>query len=237
MAAAKGYFNLAAHQRPSVGDTKTSVLGIDHMGWLICDGRLLNVNDWKFLFDVVGYSFGSNITGTQFQLPNPAGRVPGFVGSGSGLTARSMGSNVGTETHTLIINEMPAHTHGSVAATGNNNGNGNTTSYTHSHGGSTSGLIGGTNIVNSLENVYNSLSPLNAVVNAGEGTHDHTISDDTHNHQIYNTGGGQPHNNMQPTLFLGNLFIYSGKVSYGNNPFTAGIYANTGSSALTSNLV
>jgi hypothetical protein len=27
---------------------------------------------------------------------------------------------------------------------------------------------------------------------------------------IYNTGGGLPHNNMQPTLFIGNTFIYSG---------------------------
>jgi microcystin-dependent protein len=27
---------------------------------------------------------------------------------------------------------------------------------------------------------------------------------------INNTGGGLPHNNMQPTLFIGNVFIYAG---------------------------
>jgi hypothetical protein len=33
---------------------------------------------------------------------------------------------------------------------------------------------------------------------------------DSHRHQIASNGGSQPHNNMQPTLFLGNLFIYCG---------------------------
>ena len=40
------------------------------------------------------------------------------------------------------------------------------------------------------------------------------------------TGGGLAHNNMQPTLFIGNMFVYSGKVNYSNGkfPYTAGIY-------------
>lgn len=231
------WFQLTAHQRPSVGDMKTSALGIDHMGWLVCDGRALNIVDFPQLYNVIGRSFGSN-TVNDFFLPNPAGRVPGFVGAGSGLTTRALGSNVGAETHTLTIAEMPAHKHGSVDVTGNTNGDGVTGSYTHNHGGQTSGLIGGTNIVNSLENVYNSLSPLNAVVNAGEGTHDHSISSDTHNHSIGSTGGGSNHNNMQPTLFVGNMFIYSGRPFYGSNaitptfPYTAGIYSQSSSAPI-----
>lgn len=207
MAAAKGYFHLAAHQRPNVGDTKTSVLDIDHMGWLKCDGRLLGVSDWRFLYDVIGYSFGSNVSGTQFRLPDPAGRVAGYVGSGSGLTSRAMGSNFGTETHTLTIAEMPTHNHGL-----------NDPGHTHS---------------------YNSVQASLATTGGGPADNtefgNNTTGSNTTGITMSNTGGSNAHNNMQPTLFLGNLFIYSGKVGYGNNPFTAGIYA--GGIGLGSNIV
>jgi microcystin-dependent protein len=33
-----------------------------------------------------------------------------------------------------------------------------------------------------------------------------------HQHSIATQGGDDPHNNMQPTLFIGNMFIYSGKI-------------------------
>ena len=133
----RNWFQLTAHQRPSVGDMKTSAIGIDHMGWLVCDGRALNIVDFPQLYNVIGRSFGSN-TAADFKLPAPAGRVPGFVGAGAGLTARALGSNTGTETHTLTINEMPAHTHGSSNVSGNTNGNGITDlSGAHTHSGTT----------------------------------------------------------------------------------------------------
>jgi microcystin-dependent protein len=208
MAVSRSYFHLAAHQRPSVGDTKTSVVELDHMGWLKCDGRLLNVTDWKFLFDVVGYKFGSN-TSNQFRLPDPAGRVAGYVGSGSGLTSRLMGATVGAETHTLTINEMPAHTHGASNATGNNDGSGIT---------SASGSAAESELV-------------------GSGSGPNVAGSSNHTHTIGTTGGGAAHNNMQPTLFVGNMFIYSGKSTYGSNPFTAGIYIQATPNVLGSNLV
>jgi len=52
------YDTLNAHQRPMVGDTKMSVVNVDHIGWLKCDGRVLNVNDYYFLWETIGYSFG-----------------------------------------------------------------------------------------------------------------------------------------------------------------------------------
>ncbi len=200
MASARGFFNLSAHQRPNVGDTKTSVVDIDHLGWLKCDGRALLKNEWKFLFDVIGYSFGSN-TSNDFFLPSPAGRVVGYTGSGAGLTTRAMGSNFGTETHTLTVAEMPTHNH-----TGTTDPAGNAAES---------------------EGVSNTLNQAQV---SGSLTHTHTFT-------TSNAGGSNAHNNMQPTLFLGNLFIYSGKVGYGNNPFTAGIFTTVGAGISGSNLV
>ena len=92
------------------------------MGWLKCDGSLLSKADYGLLYNVVGGTFGE--TATHFRLPDPLGRVIGVVGAGTDLTARAKGDSLGEETHTLIINEMPAHKHGTVDVSGNTNGDG-----------------------------------------------------------------------------------------------------------------
>lgn len=190
----RDYFQLTAHQRPMTGDTKTSVLLTDHLGWLLCDGRLLNVSDYPFLFGAIHYAFGSNTSGTQFQLPNPAGRVPGFTGSGSNLTPRNMGSNFGTETHRLTVAEMPTHNHG-------------ITDPGHYHTGTTdaAGYAG------EPVSVQQPITGTDVADNTGSHTHAFTTTTENTNITINNNGGSNAHNNMQPTLFLGNLFIYSGK--------------------------
>lgn len=53
-----------------------------------------------------------------------------------------------------------------------------------------------------------------------------TINNDgLHNHTIASNGMDQPHNNMQPTLFMGNMFIYSGVPTLGYWPYTIGMDA------------
>ena len=229
----RNWFQLTAHQRPSIGDMKTSALSIDHMGWLFCDGRVLNIVDFPQLYNVIGQSFGSN-SATTFRLPAPAGRVPGFVGTGAGLTARALGSNVGTETHTLTINEMPAHTHGSSNVSGNTNGNGITDlSGAHTH----SGITDAAGYSQSFTSVLGSVGvgSTNVADDIGDHTHAFTTGQPSvlHHHKIGSTGGGAAHNNMQPTLFVGNMFMYCGRPFYGSNaitptfPFTAGIYVQS----------
>jgi microcystin-dependent protein len=77
-------------------------------GYLICDGSLYNATDYPNLFSVIGYTYGGS-TG-QFNVPNLKGRVPvGIDGSQSEFNV--LGEVGGEKTHTLTINEMPAHTH------------------------------------------------------------------------------------------------------------------------------
>jgi len=200
--------------KPTVGDTKLSLVGSDHIGWLICDGRTLNVKDFYYLYEVIGTTYGTTAS-TTFKLPNPAGRVLGVIGSGVGLTTRAAGSNVGAETHTLTIAEMPTHNHpGSSnmnSTTGITLNNSNSAASTASH------------------NVRGVMSPIAADDSTcADGANANlSLLDPGHTHTLVmsNQGGSTAHNNMQPTLFVGNMFIYSGKPSVGSYPFTGnGIY-------------
>jgi microcystin-dependent protein len=217
----RDFFELTARARPMVGDTKTSALDLDHLGWLKCDGRSLATNQFQFLFDVIGYSFGGS--GSNFYLPDPRGCVPGFVGSNdggytgpTGPTNRLLGQVVGEEAHTLSIPEMP--THGHTGTTSNA-----TTSITH-NAPATDGNYGLIRVSASTGATTNNGTDLD--VTAGEpdvvtrpAALALTDPGHVHNFTTTNTGGSNYHNNMQPTIFVGSLFIYSGKPHYGASPF------------------
>jgi microcystin-dependent protein len=220
-----------------VGDTKMSALSLDHMGWLICDGRTFYKSEFPFLFDVIGYSFGGS--GDSFVLPNPAGCVPGFIGTGVypinganlGPTPRELGDLLGQETHILTMPELATHNHG-VEATGGSNTSDNTTipwiDPGHTHAGTTNAAGFGTSTQNITSVAGGGGDHIDAADNTGNHTHTFTtnssqtgLTDPGHHHVINPSGSNLPHNNMQPTIFLGNLFMYSGKPFYGTNPFCA----------------
>lgn len=151
---------------PSLGDLKHSIAPLDHDGWMICDGRSLSKEEYAQLFALIGTTFGS-VDGDHFNIPDSRGRVLGSIGSGAGLSARTLGQTVGEELHTLTINQMPAHTHTYIQQDG-------VQSIAAASGGGTTA--------------------------ADEPTKTSTTS---------STGAGQAFNVMQPTIFIGNVFIYA----------------------------
>lgn len=228
----RGFLTFGAHQKPTVGDTKTSVISNDHMGWLKCDGRSVAVADFEFLFNVIGYSYGGS--GDNFALPNAAGRVPGIVGTGTDTNSSTytigLGSTIGEYQHRLTISEMPAHTHGSSNVSGNTNGNGfvstsgahnhTITDPQHQHTGTTdaAGYAAASHQVAVSATTTGTADDTNNHVHTFTTNNQSTgitiNSNGAHNHAVFNTGGSNPHNNIQPTIGMGNMFIYTGRPTY-----------------------
>ncbi len=80
-------------------------------GFLPCDGTAVSRTTYAALFAIIGTSFGVGDGSTTFNLPDMRGRTIIGAGTGSGLTARTVGQSGGEETHQLTSTEMPAHTH------------------------------------------------------------------------------------------------------------------------------
>jgi microcystin-dependent protein len=74
----------------------------------------------------------------------------------------------------------------------------------HNHGGSTSAAGYGTNV--------------QSIAALGGGSTTACANSANHSHSISSQGGDQPHNNMQPTLFIGSMFIFSGVQTGVNDP-------------------
>ena len=79
-------------------------------GWAFCHGQLLPISQNTALFSLLGTTYGGNGK-TNFALPDLRGSVPMHPGQGLGLSERLLGETVGTQSHSLLESEIPAHTH------------------------------------------------------------------------------------------------------------------------------
>lgn len=80
-------------------------------GWLLCDGSAVSRATYADLFAAIGTTYGVGDGATTFNVPDTRGRAVAGAGTGSGLTARSLGQQMGAEDHQLTLPELPAHTH------------------------------------------------------------------------------------------------------------------------------
>ena len=218
-------------------------------GWLYCNGDTINQtsgtspdhhnsdgtgNDYQPLYNLLKASedwgnTGSLTWGTNnVKVPDFRSRSPVGVHTGasssiaSGLSARTLSDTAGTETHTMVIAEMPAHTHVMTCATANTSVTVN--SHAHSWSGSTStdghhthenndhlwGRSGVTN--NKIAVGGDDVNYGNFTTNSAGG-HAHTpsgtvggtvagITDPGHNHTVTaaSTGSGNAHTILSPII-------------------------------------
>ena len=94
---------------PFLGQILMVAFNFAPLGWALCNGQLMPINQNQALFSLLGTTFGGNGT-TDFALPNLQGRVPVHMGS-NGSSNYVMGQIGGAESVALTVNNLPAHSH------------------------------------------------------------------------------------------------------------------------------
>jgi len=95
---------------PYLGEIRIFSFNFPPKGWAQCNGQLLPINQYQALFAILGTTYGGNGTST-FALPNLQGRLPLHPGNGILL-----GESGGEASHTLLVSEIPQHTHNANAS-------------------------------------------------------------------------------------------------------------------------
>jgi microcystin-dependent protein len=94
---------------PFLGQILMVAFNFAPIGWALCNGQLMAINQNQALFSLLGTTYGGDGR-TNFALPNLQGRVPVHMGSnGSGNYV--LGQMGGAESVALSINNLPSHNH------------------------------------------------------------------------------------------------------------------------------
>ncbi|MET4697953.1 microcystin-dependent protein [Constrictibacter sp. MBR-5] len=96
---------------PFYGEIRAFAFPFAPVNWAYCNGQEVSVQQNQALFAVIGTMYGGNIAQYRFNLPNLQGQVAVGSGTGPGLTPRTVAQQLGSETVTLSISQIPPHTH------------------------------------------------------------------------------------------------------------------------------
>lgn len=100
---------------PFIGEIRYVGFTFAPLGWAVCAGQLMSIDQNTALFSLLGTTFGGDGQ-TTFALPDLQGRILLGQGQGPGLPAVVLGEQGGENSVTLTVGAIPAHTHG-VSAT------------------------------------------------------------------------------------------------------------------------
>lgn len=167
---------------PYLGQIMPAGFGIIPKGWAPCNGALYAISTNQALFSLLGTAFGGDGIRT-FALPDLRGRAV----LGSNLTSVPWGQVSGSETATVSTGQLPSHNH--------------TIQATDKAGGGR----GGSSPTNAMF-AQNTATPLECIFGL-PGSMEISLSTGTN---VTNTVGGQPHNNMQPSLVISYMIATSG---------------------------
>lgn len=196
--------DLAALGLPTTGDIKLTLKNVADSGWLLfndttfgsaASGATSRSDSYQALYLLLwanisdtyapvtggrsGTALADWLANKPMALPKMLGRALAIAGSGTGLTARSLGEAMGAETTTLTAAQIPAHSHPNSL---------NDPGHTHTY---TAPVV-----LNNMQPSGSTNIGISAGTSTGSSTTGITITN------ANNTGGGGAHTNMQPTSFL-----------------------------------
>jgi microcystin-dependent protein len=96
--------------QPFVGEIRIFAGTFAPLGWELCNGQVLPIDQFTNLYSLIGTTYGGDGQVT-FQLPDLQGRVAVHQGPGF-----SLGQRAGVEQVTLQTAQLPQHTHTLSAA-------------------------------------------------------------------------------------------------------------------------
>lgn len=105
-----GIFPSRSGAEPYIGEITLYPYNFAPNYWAFCNGQIMSIAQNTALFSLLGTTYGGNGTVT-FALPDLRGRAAISAGQGPGLSNRTLGETVGTETVTLTTANLPVHTH------------------------------------------------------------------------------------------------------------------------------
>jgi microcystin-dependent protein len=147
-------------------------------GFTTCDGQILSLAQNTALFSLLGTTYGGDGRST-FGLPDLRGRIANGQGQGPGLSVYDLVELSGTEKITLLLTQLPSHSHLINASSGAGT-TGTPTGAVLAKGPSTGS---GPHAV--VENFYNA-GPADTAMHTSQA--------------MGFLGGGQPMSIVQPTL-------------------------------------
>lgn len=163
---------------PFVAEIRIFAANFAPRGWAFCNGQLLPIAQNTTLFSLIGTTYGGDGR-TTMGLPNLRDRAPMHPGNGPGLTPRSLGQTGGVTTVELTENQIPPHNH-------------------VIQGSQFAATTGKPYDPSDLISPFRSLADTSPKDNYAPLLDQETLAADA----LTESGGGQPHNNMQPYLGL-----------------------------------
>ena len=98
---------------PFVAEIRIFPFNFAPRGWAFCNGQLLSISQNTALFSLLGTTYGGDGK-SNFALPNLMGSVPMNQGQGPGLSLHDLGESGGSDVVSLLVTEIPSHTHSIV---------------------------------------------------------------------------------------------------------------------------
>jgi len=103
--------------QPFVGEIRMGAWNFAPVNWAFCNGAIQAIDQNTALFQLIGTTYGGDGINT-FALPDLQGRIPLHQGTDRSGNPYVIGQRSGTESVTVLTNQLPSHNHPLQASTG-----------------------------------------------------------------------------------------------------------------------